>query len=95
MKKKSRQHRLNPSKLLVLLLYGTYPYCTVTALDDNRRQLTLEVGPFGRLMRVKNIHILEYLEWLESMNFITITSSDSKTVTIVIDTPLLFRELHA
>lgn len=92
MQKKSRKNRLNPSKLLVLLMYGTYPYLDVTHIDKDSKQLCLDIGGFGRLLRVKNQHIVEYLVWLESMNYITILSKDNKKVTIVLDMPLLFRE---
>ena len=92
MSKKSRKSRLNPSKLLVMLLYGTYPYLEVGYLSNDSRCLTLEVGKFARLMRVKNIHITEYLQWLEEMGFLTITACSPRTISVVLSKPGLFVE---
>jgi len=89
----SRQQRLNPSKLLVLLMYGTYPYLDVETIDGETRQLTLEIGPFARLMRVKNGAISEYLQWLEQMGYLTITSCSNKTITVIVTIPTLFRKV--
>jgi hypothetical protein len=87
----TRKNRLNPSKLLVLLLYGTYPYLDVESTEGSSKRLTMHVGKFAKLMRVRNAHIIEYLGWLEQMNFITIVNQDRYTITIVLDTPTLFR----
>lgn len=87
---KSRQHRLNPSKLLVLLLYGTYPYLDVEEVSPIYKRLTLNIGKFARLMRVKNIHIVEYLEWLESMGYLTIVGPVDKHISVMISVPTLF-----
>ena len=86
----SRQQRLNPSKLLVLLLYGTYPYCDVTAFGEDAKKLTLKVGKFARLMRVRNSNIVEYLQWLDEMGFITVVEASAKEATVILCTPTLF-----
>ena len=86
----SRQQRLNPSKLLVLLLYGTYPYCDVTQFGGAAKKLTLQVGKFARLMRVRNSNIVEYLQWLEEMGFITVVELSNKEATVIIEIPTLF-----
>ena len=87
----TRQHRLNPSKLLVLFLYGDYPYMSVEHKSDDVKKVTIRIGGFAKLMRVRNSHILEYLEWLEQMGFITITGVTKKTATLVLSPPTLFR----
>lgn len=86
----SRKKRLNPSKLLVLLLYGTYPYLDVETLGPGSKRLTLDIGRFARLMRVKNAHIGEYLQWLEEMGYLTITGCTEKHISVVMETPTLF-----
>lgn len=95
MPKKSRKSRLNPSKLLVMLLYGSYPYLEVEYLSNDSRCLTLEIGKFARLMRVKNAHISEYLQWLEEMGFLTITACSPRTISVVLTKPQLFMETEA
>jgi len=87
----SRQQRLNPSKLLVLLMYGTYSYLEVTTVDGETKKLVLDIGKFARLMRVKKIHIAEYLEWLDDMNFLSLTNITDKKATVLLTVPLLFR----
>jgi hypothetical protein len=91
MKKTSRKTRLNPSKLLVLLLYGTYPYLDVEAVDGGSKRLTMTIGKFANLMRVRKDHIMEYLAWLEEMNFITIIKKSKDKTTLILDTPTLFK----
>lgn len=88
----SRRQRLNPSKLLVLLLYGTYDYLEVVSVDAESKKLTLHIGKFARLLRVKKAHIGEYLEWLDQMNFLTLVNINTKKATVIIDVPLLFKE---
>lgn len=92
MSKTSRKHRLNPSKLLVMLLYGTYPYLEVEDEKPNSKQLRLEVGKFGRLMRVKNAHIREYVQWLENMGYLTQISSGDTHISIILSKPTLFSQ---
>lgn len=88
----TRQHRLNPSKLLVLLLYGSYPYLeTDSQPDSDVKRVTLKIGGFAKLMRVRNAHIVEYLDWLEQMGFLTVTKRTKRTATVIIEEPLLFR----
>lgn len=86
----SRKTRLNPSKLLVLLLYGTYPYLDVKDFSNNSKKLILDVGKFARLLRVRNSDIVEYLTWLEQMSFITIIEVSNKKATVIITLPTLF-----
>jgi len=88
----TRQQRLNPSKLLVLLLYGHYPYMeTETRKESDIKRVTIKIGGFARLMRVRNAHIVEYLEWLEQMGFLTITKRTKRTATLIIEEPTLFK----
>lgn len=91
--KQSRKARLNPSKLLVLLLYGTYPYMKVEEVEEGLKEVTLEIGPFARLLRVKNAHIIEYVEWLEEMNFLSIIAKNKGSLTVALETPTLFRDV--
>ena len=89
-KTKSRKSRLNPSKLLVLLMYGSYPYLDVRTFSPNIQELVLDIGSFSRLMRVKKIHIAESLEWLDAMGYISLIEIDNKKATVLISTPPLF-----
>jgi len=54
--------------------------------------LTLDLGRFARLMRVKKIHVAEYLEWLDTMGYILLTNISNKEATVIINTPPLFKE---
>jgi hypothetical protein len=92
MEKESRKKRLNPSKLLVLLLYGTYPYLEVEAIDGVSKRLTLHIGKFAKLMRVRKEHIQEYVSWLETMGFLVVTGQDRYHITVIVDIPLLFKD---
>lgn len=90
MNSSTRKTRLNPSKLLVLLMFGSYPYVEVTSLSSGSKKLTLTIGKFAKLMRVRNAHIVEYCQWLEQMNFIDIVSIDKTTVELIIYIPPMF-----
>jgi hypothetical protein len=72
------------------LLYGTYPYLEVEAVDGDSKRLTLSVGKFANLMRVRNAHIIEYLEWLDNMSFLTIVRRGKYSVTVLLEVPTLF-----
>lgn len=63
---KTRKHRLNPFKVLCLLLYGEFDFMTY---QDGATHV--EVGPFARHIRVKNDRFKEYLQWLETYGYIT------------------------
>lgn len=90
MDKQYRKTRLNPSKLLVLLMYGTYPYVFVETHSNDSKKLTLTIGKFAKLMRVRNAHIVEYCQWLEKMGYIIITNITDDKITVILSIPPLF-----
>lgn len=59
------KHRLNPFKVLCLLLYGTYDFVSWNGLEAE-----IQVGPFARHIRVKNDRFKEYLQWLETYGYV-------------------------
>ena len=67
-----RRHRLNPFKLLCLVLYGDYDFVSWAA----EGQVELRNGPMARLMRVPNSRLKEYLEWLSHWNYIESLETD-------------------
>lgn len=71
-------------------MWGNYPYLDVKDFGAGNKELTLDIGAFARLMRVKKLHIAEYLEWLDSMGYLTLTSCDTKKATVILDIPPLF-----
>lgn len=87
-----RKKRLNPSKLLILLMYGSYPYLEVNFKDDNTRELILDIGSFARLMRVKKQALVEYIDWLDMMGYIVLVSKSNRTIKLDIHTPPLFKK---
>ncbi len=87
----SRKKRLNPSKLLVLLLYGSYPYMKVEQGSNDLVRITLTLGKFAKLMRVRKSHVVEYLDWLDKMQYISIVDNDNKEATVTIAKPNLFK----
>jgi len=62
----TRKTRLNPMKLQCLLLYGSYSFVEY----HGQGRLSFPIGQFARLLRVKNSHLKEYLEWLEERQLI-------------------------
>ena len=94
MNSNTRKTRLNPSKLLVLLMFGSYPYVQVKPLDNGSRKLSVTIGKFAKIMRVRNAHIVEYCQWLEKMNFVDILSIDETTIELIMYIPPLFVEIE-
>lgn len=91
----SRKHRLNPMKLLTLLLYGDYPYLEyLGSQPSGAARISIKPVSFAKLLRVRTSHIHEYLEWLESQSYIDLISAEKQAVTLVVNRPRLFREDH-
>jgi len=63
-----RKHRLNPSKVMLLLLYGNYQF---VHSGEEPGKVLVEIGPFARLIRVPNSRLKEYLEWLNHWSYIS------------------------
>jgi len=68
-----RKHRLNPFKVLCVLLYGECSFVTWTELGI----VEVRNGPFARLLRVPNYRLKEYLEWLAHWSYITELDTDT------------------
>lgn len=56
------KRRLNPNKILVLLLYGDYAF--VERKGNGR--VRIRTGALARFVRVPNARLKEYILWLES-----------------------------
>ena len=63
---KPRRDRLNPYKILCILLYQARP--DVVWQEDI---VLIKTGPFARSLRVPSSRLREYLSWLEEYGFIS------------------------
>ena len=72
------------------MLYGTYPYMKVVQRANNA-EITLSLGKFAKLMRVRKSHIVEYLDWLDKMQYISIVEKNNRTATVTVSQPNLFK----
>ena len=68
-----RKHRLNPFKVLCLLLYGDYDFVRWT----DTGHIEIDNGPFARHLRVPNHRLKEYLEWLAHWDYILELDTDN------------------
>lgn len=85
-----RKHRLNPNKVMVLLLYGSYG--CVTSASGRVGHLKMKIGEFARLIRVPNSRLREYLEWLNHWEFITDLQLSHGEAVFQVTPPALFME---
>lgn len=60
-----RQLKLNPFKVLCLILYGSYDFIV---WEEDYAEIS--IGPFARLLQVKNDRLKEYLQWLHSFEYL-------------------------
>lgn len=68
-----RRHRLNPFKVLCLVLYGNYEFLLV----GQDGLISIENSPFARILRVPNCRLREYLEWLAHWGYIRDLDTDT------------------
>ncbi len=55
------------------------------------RKIKIQVGNFAKLMRVRANHIVEYIQWLEEMGFLTVVELNKKQAKLIVEKPVLFR----
>jgi len=64
---KPRRDRLNPYRIMCLLLYSDHDCVT---WHNKEGRVTVQAGPFARILRVPSSRLREYLSWLEQYGFI-------------------------
>lgn len=80
------KHRLNPSKVLISILYGSY-----SSVHNEEGDVRIEIGPFARLIRVPNSRLKEYLAWLASWDYISNLETNKKYATFTVSRPNLWK----
>lgn len=61
-----RKRRLNPYKVLCLVIYGNYEFITWNGID----KVELRLGPLARLIQIQNYRLKDYLYWLQDFGYI-------------------------
>jgi len=91
MNQKFRRHRLNPFKILVLLLYGDHSF--VLWADDGQTA-TLYIPDFARFLRVPGDRFREYLVWLQDGGYLSMLNSARGFATVRLTPPKKRRTSH-
>lgn len=60
-----RRHKLNPFKVMMVLLYESHDY-----IRWSDKRVTVRNGPLARRLKVPNSRLREYFEWLAHWNYI-------------------------
>ena len=60
-----RRHKLNPFKVMMVLLYEEHPY-----ISWDGQVVTVKNGPLARRLKVPNSRLREYFEWLHHWKYI-------------------------
>jgi hypothetical protein len=60
-----RRHKLNPFKVMMVLLYEDHPY-----ISWDNTQVLVKNGPMARRLKVPNSRLREYFEWLDHWKYI-------------------------
>lgn len=69
------RHRLNPYKILILLLYADVsPITHLGFTPEGGVRLAIGTGGFARLLRVSTGRLHEYFQWLEGCGYLTVES---------------------
>ena len=79
------KHRLNPSKVMLALLYGSY-----SSIQNDGGLISMDIGPFARLLRVPNSRLKEYLTWLEKWEYLSNLKLNQTTAKFCIKQPRLW-----
>lgn len=63
---KPLRNRLIPYKLLVIMLYGQFPF-----ISRNEESVTLYLGPLSRHLRISSSRLRDQIDWLLTNRYLS------------------------